>query len=365
MFTLRSLLLAGAFAAVPMLAAEKFPKPERVVTAATPAQRVLILEGVALHDLQSYDGAIAKYKQVLAENPWEVNALHELAYSYFESKRYQETIATARLGAQCQSKLLPFFHVMIANALDELGKGKEAIETYKAAIKQNPSVGLVHFNLAISLRRAGKLREAKAAVERALQCDPAHASSHLTLGVIYRDMGYRTPAVLAYSRFLVLEPGSQRAIEVLPILRGLLSGGAKQGKQPGQVTIFVPNMPKRLKDEGDFSSVEMMISLHAASGLIVKPGDEIKKPTTAFEQLVTLYSGIAEALELSKSKSGFAATYYAPYFSALAKAGYTEAFVGQAWKAGKLEGAAEWMQANEAKLEAFRDWSKAYQWPDK
>jgi len=70
-----------------------------------------------------------------------VSALHELAFTYFESKNYNDALATARLGVQCKSEVLPRFYIIIGNSLDEPGKAKEAIEIYKAAVKQNPQVG--------------------------------------------------------------------------------------------------------------------------------------------------------------------------------------------------------------------------------
>ena len=47
----------------------------------------------------------------------------------------------------------------------------------------------------------------------------------------------------------------------------------------------------------------------------------------------------------------------------LTKAGHTEAFVAHAWKAGKVEGASGWAEANESKLADFLAWSKDYRWP--
>jgi tetratricopeptide (TPR) repeat protein len=349
----------------PASAAGKLPKPDRIPGAPTADQITLIREGVVLHDQRNYEGAIAKYKQVLAQNPWEVKALHELAFSYFEAKDYQGALDTARLGAQCRSPGLAGFHLMMGNALDELGRGSEAVETYRAAIKLNPRAALLHYNLAVSLRRAGKQPEAKAAVEKALQCDPAHPSSHMVLGAIYQIMGYRVPAILAYSRFLVLEPESPRSAQVLPALQGLLTQGVGKGKQPNDITIFVSETPKGRKDEGDFTGVEMMMSIVLAADLITKPPDAQKAPESAYQKLSSLYTSLGEALDNSKTKSGFAATYYGPYFAALTKAGYQEAFTAHAWKAANVDGASDWATANLAKIEAFLGWSKAYRWPAK
>lgn len=355
-------LQIGSFS---VFAEDRLPKPDRIPSPPSDEQAALIREGVALHDQRNFAGAIAQYKKVLTENPWEVNALHELAFTYFENKDFEAALDTARRGAQCKSQLLPAFHTIIGSALDELGKGSEAIETYRAAIRQNPRAAMLHYNLAISLRRAGKQSEAKTAAEDALHCDPSHRSSHAVLAAIYGDMGYRIPAILAYSRFLTLEPESARATQVLPMLLNLLTRGVGKGKGQNEINIFLSETPKTRQDEGDFLSVEMMMSVGLAADLITVPEQAKKEPKTGFQKLVSIYTGMGEGLNLFKSKRGFAASYYAPYLAALTKAGHTEAFVAHAWKAGNIDGASDWAKANPAKIEAFLAWSKDYQWPAK
>ncbi len=345
-------------------AAERLPKPDRIAADATPEQIALVKEGVALHDEGKYDAAIAKYKQVLDQNPWEVGALFELTFTYFASRQYEQSLETARLGAQCRSTSLPGFYVAMANALDELGKGKEAIEIYRAAIKQAPESRLLYYNFGIALDRAGKRAEAKTAVETGLRYEPNHASSHLKLAEMYADMGYRIPAILADSRFLVLEPDSKRSSHVLEKLPRLLTGAVTTGKDENHISINVSDN-KALKDEGDFMGAEMMLSIVVAADFMGKSEDKVKKLKSPFENLVSLYSILGESLGNSKPKGGFAATYYAPYLVSLVKAGHTEAFVAYAWQAAKIEGAEEWAKANDAKIKAFLAWTGAFAWPAK
>lgn len=337
------------------------PKPQRVPSAVTPEQMAVIREGVALHDQHNYEAAIIKYKQVLAANPWEVHALQELALTYLASKRYEDAISTAKLGIQCKSDSLPQFYMLIANALDEQGKRKEAIETYRAGVKLNPDIALLHYNLAISLRRAGEPAQAKSEAERAVRCDPRHASSHAVLAAIYNEMGYRIPAILAYSRFLELEPDSPRSKQMVPALLYLLTSGVTQGQDKTQINITLVAPAKQLQDEGDFEPAEMMMSLIVAANAM----EEKKKTVSAYERLVSIYAGLGGALENSKPKNGFAAKYYAPYFAGLVREGHTEAFVAQSWKAAQIEGTANWETANEAKMEQFRNWSSSFRWPSK
>ena len=358
-------ILAALITGHSALAAESLPKPDRVPADPTPEQVALVREGVALHDQRNYEGAIAKYQQVLAENPWEVHALYELAYSYFANGDYQASLDTARLGAQCKSGSLPGFYAMIGNALDELGKGEEAIETYQAAIKLDPRMGQLHYNLAVSLRRASRQAEAKAAAQEALRWNPNHPGSHLVLAAIYRDLGYRVPAILAYSRFLILEPQSSRATDAIPTLRDLLTKGVGKGKGPKDVTITISETPKNRMDEGDFTTVELMMSMAVVADLSPGPEKAKEEPKSEMQKLVSIYNSIGEGLELMKPGKGFAPSYYAPYFVALTKAGHTEALIARTWKKGNIEGAAEWAEANPAKIEAFLEWSKDYQWPSK
>jgi tetratricopeptide (TPR) repeat protein len=257
---------------------------------------------------------------------------------------------------------------MMGNALDELGRNKEAIEIYRAALKQQPNTPMLHYNLAVSLKRAGKNTEAKTAVQEGLRIAPDHPSSHVFLGGLYQEMGYRIPAILAYSRFLALEPDSARAANVMPVLLDLLTRGVNKGKQQNgtnEINIILSETPKGLKDEGDFAGVEMMMSIMMAADLIDLPKDDKeqakpKAPRTGFEKLVSIYESMGEALENAKPRKGFALTYYAPYFSALAKEEHVEAFAAHAWRAGKIDGSADWLKANESKMSSYQAWSKSY-----
>jgi hypothetical protein len=58
-----ALFVAFAFAE------ESLPEVTREPSLSSPAQQALVQEGVALHDAGDYDGAIRKYKQVLADTP--------------------------------------------------------------------------------------------------------------------------------------------------------------------------------------------------------------------------------------------------------------------------------------------------------
>jgi tetratricopeptide (TPR) repeat protein len=353
--------LTGRLALVALLplavfAAENpLPKADRDPTPPTLEQKILVRDGVALHDQGDFDGAIAKYRQVLNANQDEVFALHELGFTYFTKKDYQNALDTARRGARYRSPLLASFHMLMGNVLDEMGDRDQAIAVYRAAIEQSPDIALLHFNLALSLTRSNNLTEAKSALEDSVTLNPQHASSHCLLGNVYAETGYRVPAVLALSRCLMLEPASERARKALDHLETLIHGGVSKGDKPNAINITFAAEAK--KDEGDFGPVDLVMSMSLAAGEM-----ESKKKATPFSRFADIYSVMADVMS-RMDPAGFAARYYAPFFTELEKRGFIEAFVSTSFASANLEGAEAWAKKNEGKLCEYRDWVKSYRWP--
>jgi tetratricopeptide (TPR) repeat protein len=89
--------------------AQQIDSPKQTPGPVTEKEKLLIKEGVALHDRGDYDGAIAKYEEVLKDNPNNVLALYEQSYSYSMKKDYRKSLEIAYKGAQYQSDLLGGF----------------------------------------------------------------------------------------------------------------------------------------------------------------------------------------------------------------------------------------------------------------
>jgi len=353
--------LTGRLALVALLPLAVFaadnplPKADRDPTPPTLEQKILVRDGIALHDQGDYDGAIAKYKQVLDANPDEVFAMHELGFTYFTKKDYPNALEIARRGASYRSPDLAGFHTLMGNVLDEMGDRDQAIAVYRAAIEQSPDVALLHFNLAFTLMRSNRLSEAKSAVEDSVTLNPRHASSHCLLGEIYAGLDYRVPAVLAFSRCLMLEPSTERGRKAMERVQALIHGGVSKGDKPNAINITFAADAK--KDEGDFGSVDLVMSMSLAAGEM-----KSKKKPTPFSRFADVYSVMA-GLMSAMEPSGFAARYYAPFFAQLGKRDLIEAFVFSAFASADLEGAQAWAKKNESKLSEYREWAQSYRWP--
>ena len=335
-------------------------KPPKLTPApSTEEETALIKEGVALHDRGDYDGAIAKYERVLKDNPNNVLAMYELTYSFTMKKDYRKSLEMAYKGAQYKSDSLPLFYLSIGNNLDLLGEPKKAVEVYKKGIELEPNEGLLYYNLAVTYANLKKPDEARTNLKKAVQLKPNHPSSHLALGSIFQQTGYNTPALLALSRFLVLEPKSDRSVGAFKLLHHVLMGGATRGKGSNQINVFFNVASK--KDEGDFGSMDLVITLGAALAMsdANKGKSEIQK---ILDQENKFFAVLAEQ-EPKGDKSKFSWKYYIPYFIELKERNYIEPFAYYISQSNNLDGVEKWLAANETRVNEFLAWSKSYQWP--
>ena len=356
----KTVLLAVVFALLCAQAvARQLPDPKLAPAPSTEQQDAAIREGVALHDRGDFDGAIRKYEAVLAENPANVVAIYEMSFAYSEKKDYKKALDIAYRGAQYKSDQLRGFYVLIVNNLDLLGESAKSIEVYKKGLKLFPEDGAIHFNLAVAYKNANKLDDARKTLKAGLAVSPQHTSSHLLLAVVYFNTGYKTPALLAAARFLTLEPSTQRSAAAARVMREALRGGATPGKNPNEINLtFDPN-PK--KDEGDFSSVDVVLGLSGALSLTEKE----KAKTEAQKivgQLETVFALVAEQAE-KKKDSSFVYKFYVPYFAEMKAKGHTEAFAYHALQSTGLPGVREWIDSNGGRVMQFLIWSKGYKWP--
>lgn len=357
------LAVLPAFTLIWPLLADPLPEPKlEAVPSSRPHQR-LIQEGIQLHDQRDYDGAIAKYQQVLKENPDDVLALYELSFSYFAAKNYRNCAETALRGARYRSEYLSRFYSNLGSCLDDMGKTDEALEVYKAAIQNVPGDYLLHFNLGLTYLRRNQPDDARKSLKNAITLNPNHPSSHFNLGKLYAQGGYRIPALFAFWRLLILEPASPRSGVALQQVQSILGSMVKTGKS-NEITIMLQADAK--KDEGDFTSLEMSMAIGLLASDIRKKG-AAAEPKTEAERLIraleTMLAMLAEH-PADKNASGFAYTHYVPYFAALKQHHYVEPFVYFAYQSRRLPGGAEWLHENRAKVGEFLKWSNDFRWSE-
>jgi tetratricopeptide (TPR) repeat protein len=339
--------------------AQDLKEPKLTPAPSTESQRRLINEGIALHDRGDYNGAIAKYEEVLKESPDNDWALYELAYSYQLKKDYRKSLEAAYQGAEYKSENLLGFYILIGNNLDELGDAKKAVEVYHKAIKLKPDSHLLYYNLAITYSRLNNVEETKKNLKKALYLNPNHASSHAALATLFARGRYKIPALFAAMRFLIIEPKSARTPPAYKLFSDTLLGGATAGKNPKEINILVDMGGN--KDEGDFGSLDLMLGIVGAAGMT----EENKKKTEVerlIDRLDSLLAIVSEG-DPGGDRSKFTFRYYIPYFIELKNRKYVEPFAYYVSQSIDLKGVPEWLATNQSRVNEFLNWSRSYQWP--
>ena len=356
-------LVAVVIAATAFLAfAQKLPKPAQRSSLLTEAQQKVMNDGIKLHDAKQYDAAIAVYDKILAENPDATQVIYEKSLSQYTKGDRVKAMETAYVGARYKSDELPLFYGMMANCLDDVGKGDEAIKIYRQAEEMLKSdVGMQHhlssvyYNLGVTYVRQKNYVDAKTELKKAIEANYAYASPHYLLSVVYNGTKYKVPAFAAAARFVALEFNTQRSTNAAAIVRDVLKPAAKD-PNTGNINIFLNmNDPK---DEGDYDMYGLFL------GTMGIPKDDKDKKKTEAELFVdsvdTLIGLLSEDKKLTKT---FVGKNYVPFLTEMKKNGYVKPFGYMVLYIGGNEEAKTWLGSNDAKLGEFMKWAKAYQPP--
>ncbi|MBA2336035.1 MAG: tetratricopeptide repeat protein [Blastocatellia bacterium] len=358
--TLLSGFIIGLFCIA--ASAQKIAKPTLTPKPVTEAQMLLIRQGVAFHDSKKFDEAIAKYEQVLAENPDSTQALHELSMSLYTKGDRVKAMETAYRGSKYKSEELPLFYQTMASSIDDVGKPDEAVKIYRDAIRLLkddkeflPYLSSLHYNLGVTFVRQNKHNEARSELKRAVEYNFKYASPHFLLAIVYNGTKYKVPAMLAAARLISLEINSQRTKQSAAILLNGLKPAEKNAKT-GNTTIFLDfDAPK---DEGDFGMYDLFLGTLTT---IRKDEDKNKSDNEIFAEAIDTF--IALLSGDNKLKSTFTGKNYVPFLTDMKRQGHTKAFAFLVlYQNGNTE-ALKWLTENKPKLVALVNWAKTYELP--
>lgn len=339
--------------------------PTRAGAASTPAQDERIQQGVQLHDQGKLAEAIALYEGVLKENADNMTALYELSYSVLEEKEYARAIELATRGTTYTSEQLPMFYDIIASAHDLMGNPQKAIETYARGIAVVPTAGLLYYNRGVTELESLKNPDAaRVSFEKAIAIDPLQPAAHLMLGQVMQSNGYSVPSFFAFSMALILEPGGPQALRAYGFMRTVLRAGLSNDPKQNQAMtggMRTPPRPSTSKtDEGDYRQVEAALAV-SHQKLLAQLDERVPELQALRDQIDALLTQLS-ARNLAAERS-FTGRHYLPFFVELKKRGFVEPFVNWSIQRAPVEGARQWVQANQPQVKAFIEWLQAYQWP--
>jgi tetratricopeptide (TPR) repeat protein len=169
--------------------------------------------------------AIEAYRQLLAAEPRNSDALHLMGVAMARTGRAPEAARTIAAAAELQPDN-PAIRVNLGNALNELGRHVEAATHFERALQLKPDFVAAAHAGGRTLLRLGRLDEALQALQKAARLVPDNASIHCDLGVTLERLGRPEQALSELEAATALNPGHFEAYHN----RGLLE--AARGRLP-------------------------------------------------------------------------------------------------------------------------------------
>ena len=183
--------------------------------------------------------AEAIYRQILAREPGNADALHLLGMVAYQSGRGQEAVVMIRRAvallpsaADFHSDLGAASHALgnlgdaetsyreavrldrrsaerqidLGNLLQQMGRIDEAVACFGAAVDVRPDLPEAHYDLGNALRERGRAQDAMAAYRQAIQFRPSFAEAYANLGNVMHQQGQMEEAIAAFRRAVELRP---------------------------------------------------------------------------------------------------------------------------------------------------------------
>jgi predicted O-linked N-acetylglucosamine transferase (SPINDLY family) len=167
-------------------------------------QRVLA-QALQLHQAGRLPDAEAAYRQVLAADPANHQALHMLGALASQLGQYAAAIELIGQAVRIEPTAASY-HSNLGVAYQSVGKLQEAVGCYQQALTLQPDHVDALNNVAIALQVLGRLPEALESFERSLRLRPNHVLTLNNVGALYLALGRLDEAEQRLRRSLKLQP---------------------------------------------------------------------------------------------------------------------------------------------------------------
>jgi len=309
----------------------------------------LVQIGVQYHDKGEYEKAIEVYVEALKIDPQSMLVHGELAMTYLYSGENEKAIEHCDI-ILAQHKDDLHAYITKGSALSNLGKTAQSIQLFEETITKFGGDYLLYYNLGVTYSKIQDFDNAETAFIHAITDNTNHASSHYSLAMIKAQQNQRAESVLSLYYFLLLEHSSWRAELAYNLLREQLAGNVQFDDDTMNIHV---NLDSQRAYSELSTAAEIILATIEASNLY-----EETKYKTPEELFVTNSTSFFVALgEYGEryEQSGFWWDCYVSFFYHLAKSAYMDVFCHYI-SVSSNEKAIEWLEANDKKLSAFKQW---------
>jgi tetratricopeptide (TPR) repeat protein len=163
----------------------------------------------------------------LAQSPGNGSALSDLAVIVGALGRTELSVSLCQRALERDPTLAPA-HYNLGNALRDLNRPREAIASYREAIRLRKDYAKAWNNMGLALKELDELAQARGAFEQALALQPAMLEAWVNRGEVLRIEGAFEEAERCFRRCLQLQPDSPDGHWNLGVLL-LMQGDYAQG----------------------------------------------------------------------------------------------------------------------------------------
>jgi Flp pilus assembly protein TadD len=267
---------------------------------------------LALQHLEAgrFGEAETLWRQILAVDPRDVDALHLLGVTAAQTGRHDLAIDLIRQAIALRPHF-PEAYNNLGIVLKERGYTEEAVAAYRRAIALRPGDPEAHCGLGIVLRETGELDQALAAYRQAIALRPDYPQAHCGLGIVLADKGELDQAIASCRQAIALRPNYAEAHGSLAMLlsdKGELDQAIAAYRQAIVLNPTLPevhnNLGMALKDKGSVDeavlSYRQAIALnpelpevHNNLGIALRDRGELDEAVSAFRRAIALKPGFA------------------------------------------------------------------------
>lgn len=160
-----------------------------------------VREGLALHEKGRISEAAAIYREVIARDPHNAEALHLLGVAELQLRNPAAAAGLITRAAAIDRRNALYLS-NLGLALSQLGRFDEALARFDDALAIHPNSANTQSHRGNVLRSLGRLDEALTAYARALAINPSHADALNNRGAVLADLNRTSEALASFERAL-------------------------------------------------------------------------------------------------------------------------------------------------------------------
>lgn len=292
----------------------------------------------------NFEEALKFYDQVNVNDSNYEAILTEKVVCNISLERFEEAIRLSDEGIELDAEFKTSFYLNKGVALSSSDKEEEAIELYKEALKMYPRNYKMLHKLAVNYKSIEKYEESLEYYRKTLQLNPFYTNTHVNLGSLCLSEGKYAQALMSFIMAILLEPGSDRANNILVVMNSMVSS---------KMDIVDP-VGIQLSPKGDdYSDIDLVIKNYAALEKAYEVKSKIDIP------LVRQIQVLFEMLEYSQSDGGFWMETYVPLFKNIFNSGRFEVFSYYMLKSSNSDKHKKIIAKYDSEIKRFIEWAGA------